>query len=135
MRFREAVAVELARRRRRNGRYSLRQFARGLGVHHSTVSRLLRGSRPIPSGTLLTVATRLGMSRSEVHQFLAREGSATIIEATRRSGFRPDSRWLASVTGMRVDDVNIVLQRLLRTGALRMSSPDQWQVTEGEWNE
>jgi transcriptional regulator with XRE-family HTH domain len=135
MRFREAVAAELERRRRRNQRYSLRQFARGLGVHHSTVSRLLRGARPVPPRTLLTMATHLGMSPAQAADFLSREDDAAVVEAIRRPAFRPDSRWLASATGISVDGVNVVLQKLLRIGSLRMSSADRWELRGKESNE
>lgn len=128
MRFREAVATEFERRRRRNRRYSLRQFARGLGVHHSTVSRLLRGARPVPSRTLITMAGRLGMSSAQVAGFLAREEVAAVVDAIGRSAFRPDSRWLATVAGISVDSVNIALQELLRTGSLRMTSRERWEL-------
>ncbi|HEX6099826.1 MAG TPA: helix-turn-helix domain-containing protein [Thermoanaerobaculia bacterium] len=128
MRFREAVAAEFERRRLRNRRYSLRQFARGLGIHHSTASRLLRGSRPVPSRTLVTVAGHLRMSSAETADFLAREDVAAVVDAIGRSRFRPDSRWLASVAGISVDSVNIVLQKLLRTGSLRMVSKERWEL-------
>ena len=38
---------EFARRRARNGRYSLRAFARDLGCDHSTLSQWMRGTRPL----------------------------------------------------------------------------------------
>jgi transcriptional regulator with XRE-family HTH domain len=128
VRFREAVAAELERRRQRNRRYSLRQFARGLGIHHSTASRLLRGTRAVPGRTLVTVAAHLGMSSTQTADFQAREDAAAVVEAIGRASFRPDSRWLASVAGIPVDSVNIVLQKLLHTGCLRMTSRARWEV-------
>jgi hypothetical protein len=77
------------------------------------------------------VAERLRMAPAQVAEFLAREDAAAVVEAIGRRAFRPDSRWLASVTGVSVDRVNIVLQRLLRVGALRMGSPEQWELPGG----
>ena len=69
---------------------------------------------------------RIGMSNSETAAFAAREDAAAVALAIGRSTFRPDSRWLASVTGISVDSVNISLQTLLRCGHLRMLSRRHW---------
>jgi plasmid maintenance system antidote protein VapI len=128
MRFRDAVAAEFARRRARNARYSIRRFARTLGVHHSTVSRMMRGSRRIPSRTIAEVARQLGMSRAEINEFVIREDEAAVLQAIGRPSFRPDCRWLATITGISVDRVNIVLHTLLRAGALRMRTTNHWEL-------
>ena len=62
VRFREAVHAELTRRCRQNVRYSMRGFARALGVHHATLSRLLGDDRPLQARTIQTLAPRLGFS-------------------------------------------------------------------------
>jgi transcriptional regulator with XRE-family HTH domain len=131
VRFRDAIAAELELRRRRDPRYSVRRFARALGVHHSTVSRLLHGTRPVPVRTVVQVAERLRMTQAQLAELLALEDAAAVVEAIGRPAFRADSRWLASVTGVSVDRVNIVLQKLLRVGSLRMRSPERWELLEG----
>src|SRR3954466_7364762 len=80
MRFRDAVATELERRRCGQPRYSLRRFARTLGVHHSTMSRLLRTRRPVPAPTLLAVARGLRMSPAEITEFRAQEDAVAVID-------------------------------------------------------
>ena len=128
MRFRDAVAAEFQRRRRLNPRFSLRGFSRIVGLHHSTVSRLLRASRPVPARTVKIVGARIGLSRTETAAFAAIEDVVAVARAIDRSSFRPDSRWLASVAGISVDRVNISLQTLLRCGQLRMLSRHQWVI-------
>jgi transcriptional regulator with XRE-family HTH domain len=113
-------------------RYSVRRFARRLGVHHSTVSRLLRGNRVVPSRTLRRIADRLGMSDGQAGTFQMREDSVAVAGAIGRRSFRPDTRWLARVAGISADRVNIVLQFLLRCGALKMVSVDRWELVEKE---
>jgi hypothetical protein len=71
---------------------------------------------------------RIGLSKSETAAFAAREDVAAVALAIDRSRFRPDSRWLASATGISVDNVNISLQTLLRCGHLRMLSRGQWMI-------
>jgi plasmid maintenance system antidote protein VapI len=131
MRFRDVIAADLEARRRRDPAYSLRRFARLLGVHHSTVSRLLRRRRPVTPRTVHALGTRLGISDAEIANLSAAEDAAAIVHAIERPAFRPDSRWLASVASMPVDRVNVVLQRLLRIGALRMLARDRWEVMSG----
>jgi transcriptional regulator with XRE-family HTH domain len=128
MRFHDAVAAEFERRRARNARYSMRRFARALGVHHSTVSRMMRGSRRMPSRTIAGIARRLGMSRAEINEYVIREDEAAVLQAIARPSFRPDCRWLATVTGISVDRVNIVLHTLLHAGALRMRAIHHWEL-------
>jgi transcriptional regulator with XRE-family HTH domain len=130
MRFRDAVAAEFERRRARNARYSLRRFARTIGIHHSTVSRMMRGSHRVPSQTIAAIAHRLGMSRTEINEFVIREDEAAVLQAIARPAFRPDCRWLATIAGISVDRVNIVLHTLLRAGALRMPATNHWELSE-----
>lgn len=125
------MAAEFERRRRLNPRYSLRGFARVAGLHHSTLSRLLRGNRPVSVRTVDAVGLRIGFSPIDTAAFAAREDVVAVALAIDRSSFRPDSRWLASVAGISVDRVNISLQTLLRVGRLRMLSRDHWVVSGG----
>jgi hypothetical protein len=126
VRFRDAVHAELMRRQRQNARYSLRGFARGLGVHHATLSRLLNDDGPLQTRTIQTLGPRLGFSSCEIQAFVSDEDEAAVIAAIDRPSFRPSSRWLASVSGISVDRVNVALQSLLRRGRLQMASATRW---------
>jgi transcriptional regulator with XRE-family HTH domain len=128
VRFRELVAAELERRRQSTPRYSLRRFAGRVGVHHATLSRLLRNGTPIPARTVRAVGLRLGLTIAQVDIIAAREDEAAVLVAVGRAGFRPSSRWLAMMAGMSIDRVNIALQALLRRGCLRMEQRDRWRV-------
>ena len=97
-----------------------------MGLHHSTISRLLRGDRPVSSQTVHAVGARIGFSSMETAAFAAREDEVAVGLAIDRPAFRPDCRWLASVTGISVDRVNISIHTLLRSGRLRMLSRRQW---------
>jgi uncharacterized protein (TIGR02147 family) len=55
-----------------------------------------------------------------------------ILELVRLREFRPDSRWVARVLGLSVDEVNVALQRLLRLGLLTMDAPDCWTDRSGD---
>jgi transcriptional regulator with XRE-family HTH domain len=132
--FRTFLVNELARRSGRNRRYSLRAFARQLGVDHSTLSQWLRGVRPIPRRAIEQVGARLRLSPRQVRVFAAAGPSegpdARILELARSGGLRPDSRWISERLDIGVDETNVALQRLLRLGMLAMPSPDRWIVIE-----
>lgn len=131
MRFRDALAAEFSRRRQLNPRYSLRAFARALGTHHATLSRLFGGTQPVQARTLQALGPRLGLTPAQIAAMVALEDAAAVAASIRRSSFRPDSRWLASVAGISVDRVNIALEALLRSRRLHMPSAGQWLLTQG----
>jgi len=129
MRFRDLLKSELERRRLSNRRYSLRAFARFLGVHHATLSRLLRGGGPVAPRCVRSIGGRLGLAAADVALLAGRENEAAVLAALRRPGFRADSRWLASAAGIPVNDVNIALHALLQQRRLRMLSRERWEET------
>jgi plasmid maintenance system antidote protein VapI len=129
VRIREVVATEFARRRQQNPRYSLRGFARALGVHHATLSRLLGRDQPIQERTIRAVGLRLGLTSAQLAAMVSREDAAAVVSGISHHAFRPDSRWLAIVAGISVDRVNIAIEALLRGGRLRMASATRWHLT------
>jgi uncharacterized protein (TIGR02147 family) len=154
--FRLFLQSELGRRCANNPQYSMRAFAKYLGVDHASLSQLLRGKRALTGRTILKLGTRLGLDRHAVDGYVAREAiwarnsedepslievrqladdtSAVIsdwyhyaiLELTRLHNFKPDSRWIARVLGITADDVNLALSRLLRLGLLEMVARDRW---------
>jgi transcriptional regulator with XRE-family HTH domain len=156
--FRLFLRAELARRCARNPRYSLRSFARQLGVDHATLSQLLRGRRALTAAAIDRLGTRLKLDekRIEIYRVSARRegrrypsaGEArrltqdaanvmadwchfAILELVRLRSFRPDSRWIARVLDIGVDEVNMALQRLLRLGLLEMPERGRWVDRSG----
>lgn len=149
--FRLFLQQELARRCARNPQYSLRAFANFLGIDHSTLSQLLRGRRTFSKAAIQRLAIRLGVEADtrarfvpqaakpagdasrlteETARLLAGWQHHAILELLHLDSFRPDSRWIARVLGITVDEVNIAVQRLLRLGLLRME-PTGWVDTTG----
>lgn len=131
MRFRGAVRAEFERRRAVNPRYSVRGFAGALGVHHATLSRLLRGRRAVPQRTVRAVGKSLGLSAGDIARFIATENAVAVVSAIRHPAFRPDCRTLAVTAGISIDNVNIALHTLLSGGRLEMISPTTWVLAPG----
>ena len=61
MDLRHTLHAELARRQQTNPRYSLRAYARALGTHHGTLSRLLRRHRRLTPRSAARICARLGL--------------------------------------------------------------------------
>jgi transcriptional regulator with XRE-family HTH domain len=144
--FRERLTREFAARKQANPRYSLRAFAAFLGTDHSTLSKVMRGSRRATAAQVRGIDRKLGMSPEEITVHLAAEhvpnastaqrhaqlrhwtaealalvsGSLDwqIVQMCRVPGFRPDSRRIAAAADASVDEVNVALARLLRLGLI-----------------
>jgi len=146
--FAAVLRAELTRRCARNPSYSLRAFARALDVDHATLSQILRGKRALTRETILQLGQRLGLEAPRLEAFVrdaeaVRDGppayspsldaSAIVGDAlhhqllalTHAEEFRGESAFLAQVLDTTPDAINVVLQRLLRFGLLRMA--------EGRW--
>jgi transcriptional regulator with XRE-family HTH domain len=156
--FRKRLEREFATRREKNSRYSLRAFATFLGADHSTVSQILRGTRPVPAARIRAWGKRLGLSAEEISAYIAaghvpdaqvldRQKQLVhwtaeamsivtepvhyeIIRLSRSKAFRADCRWIAKETGFTADEVNIAVSRLLRLGLIEMHR-DRWRDLTG----
>lgn len=149
--FAARLLAEYEFRRAANRRYSLRAFARFLGVDHSTLGQILRGQRPAPSASIRAFGGRIGLGPEEISAYVAAEHLPSeehldrlsqlrhwtaealavasqplhyrISQLTARADFQPDLRWIAERAGATVDEIAIAVQRLLRLGLLRMDGP------------
>jgi transcriptional regulator with XRE-family HTH domain len=156
--FRLFLQSELARRCHRNAMYSLRSFAHQLGVDASTLSQWLRGKRPLTARAIETLGAQLGLPADRIRAYvddasrpstgglgspldqLTRETVTAIgdwyhlaiLELVRLADFQPDSRWIARMLDITVDEVNVALQRLLRLELLEMRSPVEWADNIGD---
>ena len=128
MSLHQLLTATLARRRAVNPAYSLRAFAQSLGVHHATLVRLLGGRTVAKPGCVQRLGRRLGLADTEIQQLSLAEARRGVCRAITRRDFRPDSRWLAAVTGLPLDAVNVALQRLLVDRVLVMRGRRDWQL-------
>jgi transcriptional regulator with XRE-family HTH domain len=127
MRFRDLLQASLLRRRRINQRYSIRSFARVLGIDHGTLSQLMRGGRRATARTIRRLGPRLGLNVDQIAECCALEHEAAILGALEDPRFQADSRWLAVTLNIALDDVNIALHRLLYKRVIVMSGHRSWQ--------
>lgn len=147
--------------KRRNPRFSLRAFAKQLGIDYSTLSQVLRSRRGLSARALEAIGKRIGLSEQAIRTYaqslkkkprpknlpaairkihldldtfhlLSVWYHCAILELTRIREFRTDSRWIAKALGISVEDVNIAVQRLLRLGLLEMAGRNRWIDKSGD---
>lgn len=158
-RFRERLQAEFRARREKNARYSLRAFAAFLRTDHSTLSQILRGSRRPPLRAIRAWGRKFGMGAEEIAVYVAAEhltdpSSAErlehlrhwtaeamalvsdrvhwrILELSRKPGFTPDCRRIATELSISVDEVNLALSRLLRLRLMELNQQGEWKDLVG----
>jgi len=128
MEIRDRLRAEFARRVERNPRYSQRAFARSLSLHHTTLTRVLDGSRGLSPSMLNRVCARIGCSPAEGRAARLAEDARRILNLASAHDFRPDCRWIAMKSGVDLDDVNRALHLLIHERRLVMTSPTKWTV-------
>ena len=135
------LQAEFERRRMKNPRYSLRAFAQFLGTDHASLSQMLRERRPIPGTAIASWCAKLALSPEEAAIYACSDEPWAIEAANmlhdpahwelvclmRDRGFVPDCRFISERISIPVDQVNIVITRLLRVGMLRLNAPTEWQ--------
>jgi hypothetical protein len=126
--LRQSLTVEFDQRRRRNPRYSLRAYARDLGTDHATLSQLLRGRRLLSPRLVRQFGRRLHLSAADIADACEQHHADAILRLARLASFRPNSRWIATRTGLPLDAVNAALARLLHQRQLVMQSTDRWTI-------
>ncbi|MGE3974697.1 MAG: TIGR02147 family protein [Bdellovibrionales bacterium] len=154
--FRIFVQDELLRRCRDNPRYSLRAFAKALGIVPSALSDILNGKRPVTVATRERLGLALGLKLEELNQYgiSSKANSAAgatsirsefqqitldtyaiisdwyhyaILELIKVKGFKPDPKWIAKSLSITKNEANFAIERLVRVGLLEVEPSGQWR--------
>lgn len=99
--FRIHLQEELVSRCRKNPRYSLRSFARALGVNHGILSLVLRGERKITPAMVQRMGLSLNLGSKEINAFLAQLNETDLSLATRK-------RKTQKINQLTVDVFNVI---------------------------
>lgn len=131
--LRGALEREFATRKKNNGRYSLRAYARYLGVDASTLSKVVNGSRSPSDEFIHTIVKRLDLpitsikpkTDKDIVYLSDREFQAisswehfAILDLATLSNFQSDASWISSKIGIKEVDVRLATERLLALGLL-----------------
>ncbi len=159
--FRLLLQSELVQRCQRNPKYSLRAFARALGISASALSDMLNGKRTITSASIEKLGLAMGMALSEIEQFQssqklerAKQSLAqisrsfqqisvdqfsliadwyhyAILELMKVKGFKQDPRWIAKKLNVSHVEVKAAIERLVRLGLIKINEENEWLDTSG----
>ncbi len=128
---------ELTRRLRLNPRYSLRAFARHLGVSPSYVSLVMNGKRRPANGALKKLALKLGVQPNAEFNALTKPNYTVIadwyhyaiLELITLPKFTPSFAHIATALGITQIQAKMALERLLELQLLKKSKGDRYELT------
>ena len=145
---RQLLAEELERRCRSNPRYSMRAFAKALGLSPSALSMVMAGHRGLSTDLAKRLSHKLGLDPVSagrfVNGFLRNKTSPTtitnfdtlsldtfsvisewyhfgLLSLIEVKDFKPDPQWMASRLGVSIAEVKAAVERLVRLGILDTS--------------
>lgn len=144
---------ELQRRKNKNAGYSLRAFAKSLGLSSSFVSKVLNAKKNVSQETMMAIASRLSVDEDSLHDYLSQlpnfklknmefETVAVdqfqyisdwhhfaILEAVSLTDFKADmkdqSKWFAERLSISEERASSAVQRLVRLGLLTTNDKGQ----------
>jgi hypothetical protein len=70
---------------------------------------------------------RLQIPKAVIVEACVEQDSKAVLRLICSPVFRPNSRWIATRTGIPLDGVNTALHWLLYKGEITMTSPEQWE--------
>ncbi len=142
--FKSYLQEELLHRSQRNPAYSLRSFAKSLGVSPSFLSKVLNGQRRITDQVFQKFATNLNLEPSLISQFKNGDSASfssdrafnnlqleyfkiisdwyhfALIELTNLDGFNESPDWIASKLGITTNQAKSAIERLLSLELLEL---------------
>lgn len=146
--FRLLLHNEFAKRRSNNRNYSLRAFARSLGIHHGTLSQIINGKRTISETAFNFLTKALTLSPADVDRYRQSLGFErtdkavnltidsfvvisewyhdAILELVQLSNFKPDPKWIAKKLGIKVRQVEDAILRLQRLELIDITPTGEW---------
>ncbi len=131
MDFHSLLHAELTRRQRANPRYSLRAFARHLGIDHSSLSQILRRRRRLTARALRRLGAMLRVPARDIERAALQANADAVVQVVADPAFKPNCRWIASKLGIPLEDVQIALHEVLRTRRVVMRAHDRWETMHG----
>jgi DNA-binding Lrp family transcriptional regulator len=151
---RQLLLDELERRCRVNPRYSLRAFAKALGISAAALSMILRGERGMSSTLAGKVSKRLGLNLEASEHFVRTSSRRVkgapdvskflqlpidqfaiisewyhfgILSLISTKGFQPSTPWIAARLGISEGEARAGVERLVRMGIL--------DTTQAKWKQ
>lgn len=145
--FRNLLQQEFLKRSGKNPGYSLRAFAKALGINHATLSGLMSGKRPVSPATMQKLSKTLQLPPEKVGEFVeSRKGKSyfilqqdafnamsewyfdAILELTLIPNFKLEADIIADSIGITRTQAQIALETLERLDLLMKDSSGRWKL-------
>lgn len=142
---------EFLKRKGRNASYSLRAYAKDLGVDYSSLSRILNGQRKPSQKFAKNVITKLSLETHEFQELLGHTEKISIVhqkdfrplaldefmaisdwyydailELTQLKDFQDNPLWISEKINLDYKTADLALKRLKRLGWLSLSEDGKW---------
>lgn len=149
--FRDKLRETLIAKTKKNPSFSLRAFARQLGIESSSLSQIINGKRTLTDRMCKRLATKLSISPAELDRLMGNQNFTAkvkkisyrklsedqfniiadwyhyaILELTHIEGFKGDHKWISNVLGLNIHTVKDAVERLQRVGCLRIDENGKW---------
>nr|WP_295905876.1 DUF4423 domain-containing protein [uncultured Bdellovibrio sp.] len=151
--FKTLLQKEYQKRMQKNRLYSLRAYARFLGIDSSFLSKIFASKRPVTSKTIDKLSGPLNLTRTQIEYYKGLAGYGVgdgafkalsetefdvisdwfhyaILEMTHLDYFVSDPAWIAQRLKVSVQDVAEAIQKLLRMGLLSLDENARLRVNE-----
>lgn len=156
--FRAILQNEFLTRSKNNSSYSIRSFAKSLGIESSSLSQILQGKRKLTDKMCQRLGLKLGFSLSKIQsltkintnlnesfesfnkikedQFLVISDwyYYSILELTYCDEFQGNIRWISDVLDLPISKTIEAVSRLKRLGFLEISADGKWIDRLGDTN-
>jgi uncharacterized protein (TIGR02147 family) len=147
--FRLTLKDELLKRTKKNPSYSIRSFAKNLGVEHSSLAQIIMGKRPLTDKMCLRLGTKLGYGSTKMRTLMRTYSDSksfgrykkleedsfkiiadwyyyAILELTYCETFKPSPRWISRVLELPFIKTLDAVERLKRLNFLEVTPDGRW---------
>jgi uncharacterized protein (TIGR02147 family) len=146
--FVQHLEKEYQRRQAANQGYSLRAFARDVGVDQSALSKVLARKRILTDEIIQRIASNLRLSSAQTRKFLNQSSAVTqpayvdleydrfvavsdwyhdsLLELIDTVDFEPCTKWISGRLGVRETQIKGAVRRLIKLDLLEISSTGEW---------
>lgn len=151
--FKTLLQKEYDKRAQKNRLYSLRAYARFLGIDSSFLSKIFTAKRPITSKTIDKLSVPLNLTRTQIEYYKGLAGYGVgdgafkalsetefdvisewfhfaILEMTHLDSFQSNPEWIAEKLQVPVAKVAEAIQKLMRMGLLSVDENSRLKVNE-----
>ena len=151
--FRVLLQTELAKRCEKNPNYNLSAFARNLKMDISTLSKILRGLRPVKKNAMRRIGVKLGLHPQQIFQIekgqsdnefshldldefsmIADWYHYAILELMRLPAFAGDYHWIAKALQISVHEAQVAVERLVRLKMIEILPSGEWKDLSGGYS-